>query len=102
MGSEQLLYDLKVYNDATGEMLGYVKSLSDDGLEMVCDRAIDLEKESFFALENILDMEPGHLALFAATCERCDLDDDIIDLYHVKLTFTQLSSAASELTQVLH
>ena len=102
MSASQLLYDLKVYDDVSGEILGYVVSIDDEGLTMVADQAIDLEKENFFAIENILEMVPGQKALFAATCENCKLDEEVIDCFHVRLNFTQVSHAVSELKQVLH
>ncbi|MCG8313706.1 MAG: hypothetical protein MI976_10855 [Pseudomonadales bacterium] len=102
MQTSQLLYDLKIYSDVTGEILGYVISIDDDGLTMVADQAIDLEKENFFAMENILELEPGQKALFAAVCDNCSLDDETTDCFHVHLKFTQMSSVASELQRVLH
>lgn len=102
MSTEQLLYDLKIYNDVTGEMLGYVVAMDDEGMQVVMDQAIDLEKESFYTVDNILEMSPGHTALFAAVCDQCAPEEGDDSHYHAHLTFTQLSSAANELKQVLH
>ncbi|MCG8670823.1 MAG: hypothetical protein MI867_15540 [Pseudomonadales bacterium] len=95
------LYDLKVYNDCTGEMLGYVTAIDNENVEMLLDEAIDLEKETFFAIENILEMEPGHTAIFAAICDECD-SAAAAHKHHAKLRFTQISNEVAALQEVLH
>lgn len=102
MASTPLLYDVKVFDDRTGHVLGHLVSINEDGIEMLSDQAIDSTGENYFSIENILDIEPGKKALFTAICDACKADDEVIDLYHVHLLFTHTSASVDELAHQMH
>jgi hypothetical protein len=101
MSTVPFLHDIRVF-DANGvHVLGHLVAVDDGGLDMLSDQAFNDAQEHMFMLDDITAFEPGKKAVFCATCDYCDLDTDVMDLYHVHLSFTRLSPQASEVATLL-
>lgn len=95
------LHDIRVFDAIGRHVVGHVVALEEDGLQMVADQAFDSGPEHMLMIDDLTAMEPGRKVLFSATCDRCDLDGEIIDLYHVHLCFTHLSPQAEEMARLM-
>lgn len=95
------LHDIRVFDAVGCHVVGHVVAMEEDGLRMVADQAFDSEHEHVLMLDDLTSFEPGKKALFSATCDLCNPDDQVLDLYHVRLRFTHLSPQAEEIAQLL-
>lgn len=102
MPTSQFLHDVRVFDEKGNHVIGHVMSVDDQGLLMLSDIAVESEKELSFMLEDVTSLESGRLASFSATCGSCELVQSVLDMYQVRLNFTHLSMAASEVTKALH
>mgnify|MGYP003683056063 FL=1 len=102
MPTSPFLHDVRVFDENGTHVIGHVMSVDDNGLLMLSDVAVESEKELSFMLEDVTRMESGCMASFSATCGSCELVQSILDMYQVRLNFTHLSNAASEVTRSLH
>lgn len=94
------LHDIRVFDANGRHVVGHVVAMEAGGLQMVADQAITGDQEHTFMLDDLMSLEPGKKVVFSATCDLCDLDDEVLDLYHVHLCFTHLSPRAQALAQV--
>lgn len=95
------LHDIRVFDSFGRHVVGHVVAVEEGGLQIVADQAFDNEHEHVLMLDDLMSMEPGRKVLFSATCDLCDPDADVLDLYHVHLRFTHLSPQAEEMTHLL-
>ena len=102
MPTSQFLHDVRVFDEKGNHVIGHVMSVDDQGLLMLSDVAVESEKELSFMLEDVTSLKFGRLASFSATCGSCELVQSVLDMYQVRLNFTHLSTAASEVTKALH
>ncbi|RLU01589.1 hypothetical protein [Ketobacter sp.] len=102
MQANQFLHDVRVFDAKGHHVIGHVMAVDDYGLLMLSDVAVESEKEISFMLEDVTRMESGRLASFSATCDSCELVQNVLDMYQVRLNFTHLSTAASEVARALH
>ena len=102
MPTSQFLHDVRVFDAHGNHVIGHVMSMDDLGLIMLSDVAMDSEREFSFMLEDVTQLEAGRMALFSATCDSCEVVQNILDMYQVRLNFTHLSPAATAVTNALH
>ena len=102
MPTSQFLHDVRVFDEKGNHVIGHVMSVDDHGLLMLSDVAVESERELSFMLEDVTRIESGRLASFSATCDSCELVQNVLDMYQVRLNFTHLSTAASEVAKALH
>lgn len=101
MVTASYLHDVRVFDGKGRHVIGHVLSVDDTGLHILSDQAFEDGAEHHFMLDDLASFQPGKKAEFSATCDYCDPDDEVLDLYHVHLCFTRLSSRASEVTHLL-
>ena len=95
------LHDIRVFDSGGRHVVGHVVAMEEGGLQMVADQAFDSEHEHVFMLDDLTSFEPGKKVSFSATCDLCDPDGEVMDLYHVHLCFTHLSRQAQEMANLL-
>lgn len=102
MPTSRFLHDVRVFDEHGTHVIGHVMAVDDEGLLMLSDVAIESEQELSFMLEDVTRLESGRMAVFSATCGSCEVVQSVLDMYQVRLNFTHLSTAASEVTRALH
>jgi|GEM_PF-1869532 len=95
------LHDIRVFDGRGVHVVGHVVAADESGLDILADQAFENGLELRFMLDDVASFKPGGKVSFAATCDYCDPDDEVLDLYHVHLRFTRLSPRASEVAHLL-
>ena len=95
------LHDIRVFDGDGRHVVGHVVAVEAGGMQILADQAFDRESEHMLMMDDLGSFEPGKKLLFSAMCDLCDPDEEVLDLYHVHLCFTQLSPGAEELTHLL-
>lgn len=102
MPTSRFLHDVRIFDEHGTHVIGHVMAVDDVGLIMLSDIAIESEQEFSFMLEDVTRLESGKMAMFSATCDSCEVVQNILDMYQVRLNFTHLSVAADQVAKALH
>lgn len=102
MIASHFFHDIRVFDKHGVHVVGHLLAVDDTGLFMVTDVALESGKEILLQLEDVMSMAPGKKVIISGTCGHCELDASVLDMYHVRFNFTDLSLKASRLAHSLH
>jgi hypothetical protein len=102
MPTSAFLHDVRIFDEQGKHVIGHLMSVDDRGLLMLSDVAIESDCELSFMLEDVTSMTSGKKVVFSATCDSCEVVQSILDVYQVRLNFTHLSNAATQVANSLH
>jgi len=96
-----LYYYIKVYDTKTDRLIGHIVDISSNGALLATTERLEENTSIELALEDSLDLDPNSKIHITAECRWLKTDEKH-GLHDAGLRFTELSSQAKELIQILH
>lgn len=95
------LHDVWVYDAKGRHVIGHLLSLNTKEMVFAADLP-PLPGHTFsLMLEDITELEPGKKVKISGRCESCEVQNETLDVYIVKLTLQPLGPKALQLAQAL-